>query len=202
MLRVLLTAFEPYDHWPANASWMLVQRLARDLPAEPLVTTRLYPVDFSLLRQRLESDLRDNYDVALMIGQAPGYTAVEFEAIGVNVGMPHGASAEDATPLAADGPVAYQSSLPLADWAGQLRDAGVPARVSFHAGTFLCNAALYLAHYFIERMSLPTQAAFVHVPLDPSQVVDEPRPVASTPVETSASAVAKVLNLLQDRPVA
>jgi pyroglutamyl-peptidase len=56
--------------------------------------------------------------------------------------------------------------LPLADWATKLRGAGIPAQVSYHAGTYLCNATLYYSHYLIERMKLTTRAAFLHLPLD------------------------------------
>ena len=198
MSRVLLTAFEPYDDWSANASWLAVQHLTRELPSSPQVTTRLYPVDFSLLRQRLEGDLRENFDVALMLGQAPGATAMAFEAIGVNAAVARGGLAEDAAPLAADGPTAYRSDLPLADWSRRLRAAGIPAQVSHHAGTFLCNAAMYLTHYFVERMSLPTRATFIHVPLDVSQIVDLPRPPAAMPVEITAQALRLVLSLLEE----
>ena len=200
MTRVLLTAYEPYEQWPTNASWMLVQELTRDLPSEPQVTTRLYPVDFTDVRQKLEADLKDNYDVVLMLGQAPGYAAIQLEAIGVNVGLLHGAAPEEASLLAADGPVAYRSSLPLESWAAQLRASGIPAQVSFHAGTYLCNAALYLAHYFIERLSLPTQAAFLHIPLDPSQVLADCNPAASCPIAISAVAIRQLLEALRASP--
>ncbi len=51
MTRVLLTAFEPYDTWKANASWLALVDLTSDLPSQPQVTTRLYPVDFDQLRE-------------------------------------------------------------------------------------------------------------------------------------------------------
>ena len=197
MSRVLLTAFEPYDEWSANASWLAVQHLTRDLPTSPQVTTRLYPVDFSLLRERLVGDLRENFDVALMLGQAPGATAIAFESIGVNAAVARGSLAEDAAPLAADCPTAYRSDLPLGDWSRRLREAGIPAQVSHHAGTFLCNAAMYLAHYFIERMSLPTRATFIHVPLDVSQAVDVASPPAAMPVEITAESLRLVLSWLK-----
>ena len=193
MPRVLLTAFEPYGQWVENASWLLVQQLTRDLPSDPQVTTRLYPVDFAALRSRLESDLRENFDVVLMLGQAPGSANVNLEAVGVNVGQWSNDTAAEPTLIAEDGPVGYRSTLPLHAWAEQLGAAGIPTAVSYHAGTYLCNAALYLAHYFIERMSLNTQAAFVHVPLAPSQVIGEAKPLPSAPTEMTAAAVALLL---------
>ena len=57
MPRVLVTAFEPYDVWSENASWLALVELTRDLPVRPEVTTRLYPVDYAEMRKRLERDL-------------------------------------------------------------------------------------------------------------------------------------------------
>lgn len=193
MTRVLLTAFEPYDDWAENASWLLVQQLTRELPAEPVLTTRLYPVDFCKIRDRLERDLQDNYDVVLMLGQAPGAAAIALESIGLNLAVERDADPDQYMLLADDGPVAYRSSLPLAAWAARIRAAGIPAHVSYHAGAYLCNAAMYISHYLIERMSLPTQAAFVHLPLDASQVLDRPQPMPSVPAPLAAAAVRLML---------
>ena len=51
MPRVLLTAFEPYDRWKANASWLALVQLTQHLPDEPQITTRLYPVDFAEMKK-------------------------------------------------------------------------------------------------------------------------------------------------------
>ncbi|HEY2882083.1 MAG TPA: pyroglutamyl-peptidase I [Pirellulales bacterium] len=196
MTRVLLTAFEPYDRWKANASWLALVHLTQSLPEEPQVSTRLYPVDFSEMKLRLAADLAANYDFALHVGQAPGSSRIQLEAIGLNVGGSSSQSPDQYRTLTEDGPVAYRSALPLADWAVKLRRAGVPAQVSYHAGNYLCNATLYWSHYLAERLALATQTAFIHVPLDVSQVVNEPHGTASLPVNLSAQAVRLILEEL------
>lgn len=189
MPRILVTAFGPYDDWPDNASWMVLQALTRDLPADCPVTTRLYPVDFSILRTRLAEDLRDGFDVAFHLGQAPGRAAITLEAIGLNLARERGERAEEAVPLVAGGPIAYRSQLPLQTWAATLRDANIPAEVSHHAGTYLCNAALYLSHHFAYEARLLTAATFLHLPLVPEQVVASGRDLPSLPLEVSVAAV-------------
>ena len=57
MARVLVTAFEPFDGWKANSSWLTLVELTKELPPGPALTTRLYPVDFAALQQRLSEDL-------------------------------------------------------------------------------------------------------------------------------------------------
>lgn len=197
MSRVLLTAFEPYDRWKANSSWLALVQLTQDLPKEPHITTRLYPVDFATLQARLAEDLAENFDYALHLGQAPGSSRIQLEAIGLNIGGSSSQSPDQYRPLVDNGPVAYRTALPLSDWAVKLRRAGIPAQVSFHAGTYLCNATLYLTHYLIERSSVKTQSAFIHLPLDVSQVVNEPHGTASLPVSVSAQAVQLILEELK-----
>jgi pyroglutamyl-peptidase len=196
MTTVLLTAFEPYDRWEANASWLALMELTRELPSQPKIVTRLYPVDFRAARTKLSEDLAGNFDYALHLGQAPGSGAIRLEAIGLNIGGSSRQLPDEFHPLAADGPVAYQSTLPLARWAAQIRRAGVPAQVSYHAGTYLCNAMLYLSHYLSAQMGLKTRACFVHLPLATTQVLDERADTPSLATSMSAAAVRLILSEL------
>ena len=76
MKRVLLTAFEPYDRWPENASWLVMKKLTADLPTSIVLTTRRYPVDFPAVRSRLAEDLVGGFDYAIHLGQHPRATAI------------------------------------------------------------------------------------------------------------------------------
>lgn len=196
MGTVLLTAFAPYDRWQENSSWLTLVELTKDLPDSPQVTTRRYPVDFAKMQQQLLADLEAEYDYVLHLGQAPGSGLLRLESVGVNVAGRTDQLPEEFRPIIAGGPVAYQSRLPLAAWSGKLRGSGIPCRVSYHAGTYLCNAALYCTHYFAEQRNLKTQAAFIHVPLAPSQVLHEQQDLATMPSTTAAQGVRLILNEL------
>jgi pyroglutamyl-peptidase len=193
MKSVLITAFEPYDHWTTNASWLALMELTRDLPQRPRIVTRRYPVDFVTLGERLEADLQANYDFAIHLGQAPGSSRLRLEAIGLNLGAERG---QLPRLLAADGPVAYRTSLPLDDWSAQLNAAGIPAAVSYHAGTYLCNAIFYMSCHLVERMALATQSAFIHLPLDVTQTVDPPSDDPSLPTALTAEGLRLILGEL------
>ena len=201
MSRVLLTAFEPYDHWQENASWQALVEFTKDLPLEPKITTRRYPVDFQQVRERLESDLGDNYEFALHLGQAPGIASIQLEAVGLNIGGRSSQLPEEFQPLAGDGPMAFRSGLPLGDWAGRLRRSGIPAQVSYHAGTFLCNATLYLAHYLVAQRGLKTRAAFIHLPLTPKQVLAQRQDLPSMDPSVAAAALRLVVSALPRQPL-
>jgi len=161
-------------------------------PWELNCTSRLLPVDFERVKSILGEELAPNYDFAVHLGQAPGSAKIQLEAIGLNVACDRGSNLAER--LCDDGPLAYQSNIPLFDWAERIRAAGIPAEVSFHAGTYLCNAVLYLTHYYIQRSELKTRAAFIHLPLDPSQVISEKRDCACLPAALSAKAIRIVLD--------
>ncbi len=188
-----MTAFEPYEDWQENASWLTLVEMTRNLPTTPQVTTRRYPVCFDEVKRRLQDDLKANYDYAIHLGQAPGQGRIELEKIGLNVSGREG-HAETFVPLMEDGPVAFQSSLPLGMWAARIRETGIPAEVSYHAGTFLCNATLYLSQYFASLHGLKTQATFVHVPLATSQIVECNHNFASMPTTMAAAALRLILD--------
>lgn len=197
MKRVLLTAFSPYGAWTSNASWLCVEALTRDLPVTPQLTTRRYPVDFQDVRARLARDLECDYDVALHLGQAPGSTRIRLEAVGLNLG---GESADRTLPLEVDGPLAVMSNLPLSAWVAGLNAAKMPAELSHHAGTYLCNATLYWSLLTSERMKLRTRSVFVHLPLEVSQATEQGAGQPTMPAELTAAAIRWLLAQIDIMP--
>lgn len=193
MKRVLVTAFEPYDIWTANASWLALIELTRDLPSNLAITTRLYPVNFTTIRERLEEDLSDNFDVAIHLGQDPGSTAVQLESTAVNVASEPD-SGNDYRLLVEGGPPAFQADLGITQFAGVLESSGLPVRISHHAGTFLCNAVYYLSNFICKTHGWKTKSLFIHVPLDTSQTAQMAHPLASMPAGLTATALRLVLN--------
>ena len=199
MPRILITAFEPYDIWQENSSWLALVEFTKELPESAQVVTRRYPVNLPAVRERLGRDLADGFDYALHLGQAPGAAAVRLEAIGVNIGGSSHESPDEYRPLVVDGPTAYRSELPLSAWAKKLRSAGIPAAVSFNAGTFLCNATLYLSHFVAEQQKLGTRATFIHLPLATSQALGNLKEHASLPTIMAATAIRMIVEDLAMR---
>ena len=190
MTHILLTAFEPYDRWPDNSSWQALTDLARWYDGDAEITTRRYPVDLTRMSENLRKDLQENYDFAIHLGQSPGSTLIKLEAVGLNV-------RSDGSPLIVDAPEAYRSALPLDCCHRALIAAGIPNEISHHAGTYLCNAALYLSQHYSQSYALRTRSLFLHIPLSPGQAaVDKGRPASmSTPM--ASAAVAMVLEQLR-----
>ena len=191
MKRVLITAFEPYDVWNSNASWSALIELTKNLPAEPSITTRLYPVDYDQMIKRVAQDYAQDYDFALHLGQAPGTSCIQLESIAVNIA--HIPGSDQTEPIAINGPVAYRTTLPLEHYHRILQESGIPNRVSYFAGTYLCNALFYYSRYLCEHENLSTQSAFIHVPLEIQQVAERAKSMPSLPVAICAEAIRLIL---------
>jgi pyroglutamyl-peptidase len=187
--RVLITAFEPYDRWPENSSWMALVDLTKWYDGDVKITTRRYPVELTRMSEALKKDLQANYDFAIHLGQAPGSTLIKLEAVGLNI-------RSDGSPLISDAPEAYRSPLPLEACCRALIEAGIPCEVSHHAGTYLCNAALFLSQYYVDAMRLNTRSVFLHIPLAPSQAAGDPSRPASLSTPMASAGIAMVIEQL------
>jgi len=194
---VLMTAFEAYDDWKSNASWLALVELTKDLPEHLRITTRLYPVNYDQVRKKLAEDLTGGHDIILHLGQAPGSSRICLEEIAINVAGRGSLRGEEFGTLIDDGPVAYRSTLPLGDWARHLRSERFPAEVSHHAGTYLCNATLYMTHHIAKVLGITVQATFIHLPLDVSQVIDSHAEQPFMAASTVANALRSLLSQIQ-----
>ncbi len=193
MTRILITAFEPYDRWTSNSSWLALVELTRFYAGAAELTTRRYPVELTLLSERLRKDLQQDFDFALHLGQSPGSPLVKLEAVGLNL-------RSDGSPLLPDAPTAYRSPLPLDACHAALVQAGIPSCVSHHAGTYLCNAALYLSQHYAASFDMKTRAAFVHLPLSPEQVARDGQSLPSMSTPMCSASLAIVIETLLTKP--
>ena len=72
----------------------------------------------------------------------------------------------------AGGPDAYFATIPTREIVDALREQGIPAQLSYSAGTFVCNNLLYCALHESERSNPAPRCGFVHVPYLPEQTKD------------------------------
>ena len=169
--RVLLTGFGPFPGVPVNASAELARELAeaanRAFPGVEVVAAYL-PTEWAEGRSELRGLLkRLAPDIALHFGVSERARGFEIEARGHNA-RAQCADARGANPpsivVRDDGPLRRPANLPAHSIASRLRQAGIPALVSWDAGTYLCNALLY--HALDRYNDDPTlrRNGFIHVP--------------------------------------
>ncbi len=176
-MRALVTGFEPYGGRGINPSGEVAKALDRRTIGGVAVTGRLLPVSFRWLREGIEALLDEvRPDVVISLGLWPGEPMIRLERLGANIADfeiadNEGLLAEDQA-IAPNGPPALMATLPLREIQRALLAAGIPARLSGTAGTFLCNTTLYSFLAAVEARAAAVRCGFVHVPYVPEQVAD------------------------------
>jgi pyroglutamyl-peptidase len=178
---VLLTGFDPFGDDrrkpnPLNPSWLAVRALHGErINGHQIVAAEL-PCLFDASIAELRRLLRTHKPALVIgVGQAGGRGAVSLERVAINVNdarIPDNADLQPIdTPVAANGPAAYFSTLPIKAMLLALQKAGIPAEVSQTAGTFVCNHVFYgLMHALATQRELKkTRGGFIHVPWLPEQ---------------------------------
>jgi pyroglutamyl-peptidase len=186
MQTILLTGFEPFGGEQSNPSWLAVQQLdCYQLDDEVQIVSRQLSCVFEKSQQELKAAIAELKPVlVLAVGQAGGRTELCFEKVAINFidariadnagQQPVGA------PVVAEGPTAYFTTLPIKAMVNHLKQQGIPAAVSYTAGTYVCNTVFYaLMHQLRDQPKV--RAGFLHIPYAPEQAVG--KAVASMPVD-------------------
>lgn len=197
MQRILITGFEPFNTAIFNPSWPVAQAVTATLEEDPsiLVVAAELACSFGRGMEQLEKLIGSHApDLVICLGLAEGRAGLTVERVAVNLidaRIPDNDGAQPIdVPVAAGGPDAYLSALPLKRAVAASLAAGIPAAVSMTAGTFVCNAALYSA---VNALGT-SRAVFIHVPLDQ----DHGGPL--TIDQMAKGATAMVLEFLKDGP--
>jgi pyroglutamyl-peptidase I (EC:3.4.19.3). Cysteine peptidase. MEROPS family C15 len=178
MRTVLITGFEPFDGEAVNPSWEVVSRLDNAIIGGCRVVARQLPCVFGEALIELNAAIDSlSPTLVLSVGQAGGRTDISVERVAINVDDARiadnrGNQPVD-TPIVANGPTAWFSSLPIKAIVSALREAGIPASVSQTAGTFVCNHVMYgLMH---KLSGIPeAKGGFIHIPYLPQQAAAHP----------------------------
>lgn len=171
MKQLLITGFEPFGGETVNPSWEAVRLLPEELGGCKLTKLQIPTVFSRAAGTVLEAARTLQPDVILCIGQAGGRSGVTPEVVGINLRearIPDNAGNQpENVPVVPDAPAAYFSTVPVRAMVGAIRDAGVPAALSYSAGAFVCNDVLFsLLHAYDGTQ---TKVGFVHVPFLPEQ---------------------------------
>jgi pyroglutamyl-peptidase len=195
MPTLLLTGFEPFDGGRVNPSGEVARRLDGARIGALTVTARVLPVSFARLPALIGALIEAARPDALIgMGLAAGDPAIRLERFAINRAHSERADNDGLAPadqpLDQAGPAGRAASWPTAPALARLRAAGIPARLSFHAGTHCCNLWLYHALGALERAGRGIPCGFIHLPSLPEQVLDSP--AASMPLDVMVEAVRSV----------
>ena len=174
--QILLTGFGPFPGVPDNPSARLVETLAgvgSFAPRDCELRTEILPTDWgavAMLVPRLLKSVQP--DVTIHFGVSRQARSLRIERSAHNHILPR-IDAAGVLParrtIHVDGPARLDSNVHVPRLAATLRENGVPANSSAHAGSYLCNFLYY--HSLAWAMSRDTadQMLFVHIPVARSE---------------------------------
>ncbi|MCT6699166.1 pyroglutamyl-peptidase I [Rheinheimera sp. 4Y26] len=196
---ILLTGFAPFGGEQINPSWQAVQQLQGwQADDETEVQAIELPCIFGQSLEKLQQALQQfNPVLVIAVGQAGGRTAISLEKVAINYQDARIADNAGNQPLGepviAGAPTAYFSSLPLKAIVQDLRQQGIPAEISYSAGTFVCNHVFYGLMHTVAT-SPKVRAGFIHIPYLPAQAARLGGPASMT-TELVVKALKQVMQL-------
>jgi len=175
MVRVLVTGFEEFGDEPVNPSRMLVRELDGQVLGRAQVYGFALPVSYSRVRRAVRYLLEDiDPDIVLSFGLSPQRTVVSVERIALNYAysrMPDNDGVVlNHKKIVENGPIALESTINVFKTTELFLENGVPAIVSYHAGTFLCNYVFYLMLYY--SINNKRKVGFIHIPYTHRDVIN------------------------------
>ncbi|MBG6164779.1 pyroglutamyl-peptidase [Labrenzia sp. EL_195] len=209
MKTILLTGFEAFGTTPVNPA----EKVARHLDGETVegarIVSSVIPNTFFVCIDAVKAAMaQSGADAVVMMGEFGGRATITVERFALNFNDATrydlkdnaGVSLQD-KPTALEGPLAYQSTLPLRAMVKAMRDGGIPADISDAAGTFCCNHLFYGVLHHLAQTNRTTPAGWIHLPHLPEvAAMDANLGAPSMSVETAAAGLRLALSALVKHP--
>lgn len=173
-MKILVAAFDPFGGEKVNPALEAVKQLSEQIGQHHITKIEIPTVFHDSKNVLAEALAKDSYDAVLTIGQAGGRYELTPERVGINLDDARIADNKGNQPIdkviQPQGAQAYFSNMPVKAMTEAIQNAGVPARLSNTAGTFVCNHILYQMGYLQATSYTNMLFGFIHVPFIPEQV--------------------------------
>lgn len=190
MIKILLTAFEPFGKDVENAAAIVCQQISSE-GADYQIEKRILPTEFTAGAEALLQAMDEVMpEMVICLGQAGGRKDVTLERVAVNLmdaPIPDNAGDQpDEVEITPGGPTAYLTNMPIKAVVQQVREASYPVQVSNSAGLYVCNRIFYtlmnrIAYTPANEAASALWGDFIHIPyLAEQQGIPEGMPTLST----------------------
>ncbi|MBQ8556813.1 MAG: pyroglutamyl-peptidase I [Clostridia bacterium] len=174
-MSILITGFDPFDGANINPSWAAVELVPEEVCGQRVYKMQL-PTIFGKAAELLCAEIeRVKPAVVMCCGVANGRTGVTPELVAINYRQARIADNIGqcffGVPIAPGGDAAYMTRLPVNDMVEAIREAGIPAYLSYSAGAYVCNDVYYAL--LQSEKAFGHRGLFVHVP--GTEAVDAPK---------------------------
>ncbi len=177
--RLLVTGFEPFGAWKVNPSLEVIKRIDDiNLGKNYQVKVAEIPVEFKRIGPCIIELLNKiNPSLILHLGQS-GHPCLYVERVALNIAHVttrayNCGSTPDDHVLIPDGPAAYFATIPVQQLVNHLISKKIPAKMSYHAGTYGCNQIFFHSLNYVKERSFQSLVGLIHVPSLPTQVVNQ-----------------------------
>jgi len=190
-MSILVFGFEPFLEYDENPTEIMVKSLEGRSFGGDLVTAAVLPVDYRRIDEVITRAVaKAKPTLVIGFGLAAGREKITPEKIAVN--HRHAEKADNAgrkvhgSPIDPKGPDGLFSNLPVEGLVASLNRRGIPASLSLSAGSFLCNAAMYVT--VREAKEKGFRGGFVHVPCHSEWIARKKKATPSLPLDTLLTA--------------
>ena len=192
-MKVLVTGFEPFGGESINPAFLAVSMLP-DRINNAVILKKEIPTVFYESRRVLSEYMRaEQPDLVFCIGQAGGRAGITVEKVAINLaeaGIPdNNGNQPENEPIVEGGNTAYFTNLPIKAMVKQIQEAGIPASISYTAGTYVCNYIFYSLMDEIEQNYPSARGGFIHVPYATNQGVGKSANTPTMEVATIARGI-------------
>ena len=172
-MKILYTGFEPFGGECTNPSFEAIRLLPGKIAGAEVIRLEI-PVVFGKAEEAVLRAVETHRpEFVICVGQAGGRAAVTPEYAAINyrcARIPDNAGQQPFDErIIPGGPAAYFTKLPVHEIVRKCVERGIPAAVSYSAGTFVCNEVMYTLLHAVESRFPHLIGGFLHVPYSPEQ---------------------------------
>lgn len=192
-MKILITGFEPFGGESVNPAYEAV-KLLPDMAGDIQIVKMEIPTVFGEAGKVVETGiLQHQPDAVICVGQAGRRADIGVERVAINLveaSIPDNAGNQPMdVKVQEDGDTAYFATIPVKAMVKNIKDHGIPASISYTAGTYVCNSVMYDLLYLIDRKYPSIRGGFIHVPYATEQGVGKPVGTATMELPTISKAL-------------
>ena len=192
-MKILITGFEPFGGESVNPAYEAV-KLLPDMAGDIQIVKMEIPTVFGEAGKVVETGiLQHQPDAVICVGQAGRRADIGVERVAINLveaSIPDNAGNQPMdVKVQEDGDTAYFATIPVKAMVKNIKDHGIPASISYTAGTYVCKSVMYDLLYLIDRKYPSIRGGFIHVPYATEQGVGKPVGTATMELSTISKAL-------------
>lgn len=164
-MKILITAFEPFDNNEVNYSFELLKELNEDENIKKLILPVEYFKSFEILKEVIE---KEDLSQIILLGEARSYLSVGFEVIGINELSKRADNKgliSNTNKIIENGPDGLFSTLDFEVFKNSFNSVNVKFHRSYSVGTYVCNSLMYQTLLYLkETNKTKINCGFIHIP--------------------------------------